>query len=70
VTLLKWGLIPLIVLGVAIGLWLILAKPNLLGFSGPNTAQSGAQPPNAAPAPALDPNDPRSRKADRLPGPS
>jgi len=70
VTLLKWGLIPLIVLGVAIGLWLWLAKPSLLGFSGPNTAQSGAQPPNAAPAPALDPNDPRSRKADRLPGPS
>jgi hypothetical protein len=70
VTLLKWGLVPLIVFGVAIGLWLWLAKPSLLGFSGPNTAQSGAKPPKAAPAPALDPNDPRSRKADRLPGPS
>jgi hypothetical protein len=69
VTLLKWGLIPLIVLGVAIGLWLWLAKPSLLGFSGSKTAQSGAKPPMAAP-PALDPNDPRSRKADRLPGPS
>jgi hypothetical protein len=69
VTLLKWGLIPLIVFGGAIGLWLWLAKPSLLGFSGQNTAQSGAKPPNAAP-PAPDPNDPRSRKADRLPGPS
>lgn len=69
VTLLKWGLIPLIVLGIATGLWLWLAKPSLLGFSGSKTAQSGAKPPKAAP-PALDPNDPRSRKADRLPGPS
>jgi len=69
VALLKWGLIPLLVFGVAIGLW--LAKPSLLGFSGPNTAQSGAKPPNAAPpAPNADPNDPRSRKTDRLPGPS
>jgi hypothetical protein len=69
VTLLKWGLIPLILLGIATGLWLWLAKPSLLGFSGSKTAESAAKPPKAAP-PALDPNDPRSRKADRLPGPS
>lgn len=71
-TLLKWGLITLIVFGVAIGLWLWFAKPSPLGSSGPTTAQSGAQPPKAAPPPApiTDPNDPRSRKADRLPGPS
>jgi hypothetical protein len=70
-TLLKWGLITLIVFGVAIGLWLWFAKPSPLGSSGPTTAQSGAQLPKAAPpAPITDPNDPRSRKADRLPGPS
>ncbi len=64
-TLVKWGLPVLIVLGVAFGLWKWLAGPALLG-SGPASAPGAS----SSGAPALDPNDPRSRKADRLPGPS
>ena len=59
--LLKWGLAALVGAALLFGLWTLLAKPGLLGSSGP-TAQSPAAP--------TDPNDPRSRKADRLPGPS
>jgi hypothetical protein len=57
---LKWGAVVLIVLGGAFALWKWLAEPALLG-SGP-TAKPGASAPSAP-----DPNDPRSRKADRLP---
>jgi hypothetical protein len=59
--LLKWGLVALVASALLFGLWTWFAKPGLLGFSGP-TVQS--------PAVTTDPNDPRSRKADRLPGPS
>jgi hypothetical protein len=62
--LVKWGLPVLIVLGVVFGLWKWLAGPALLGSgpaSTPGASSSGGP---------LDPNDPRSRKADRLPGPS
>lgn len=70
-TLLKWGVAALIASCVAFGLWMWLAKPSLFGSSGPSTSQSGAKTPEAAPpGPVTDPNDPRSRKADRLPGPS
>ena len=65
--LIKWGVVTLVTLGIAAGLWMWLAKPNLLG-SGKAPGQPGAKSTNKG-APA-DPNDPRSRKADRLPGPS
>jgi len=57
---LKWGAVVLIVLGGAFALWKWLAEPALLG-PGP-----AAKPGTSAPS-APDPNDPRSRKADRLP---
>jgi len=60
----KWGVVTLVVLGVAVGAWMWLAKPNLLGSG---TAPGAKSTNKAAPT---DPNDPRSRKADRLPGPS
>jgi hypothetical protein len=63
--LVKWGVVTLVILGVAAGLWMWLAKPNLLGQA---PGQPGAKSTDKG-APA-DPNDPRSRKADRLPGPS
>jgi hypothetical protein len=64
-SLIKWGVMVLIVVGVAAGLWFWLAKPSLVGSG--DTAPDGKSTNNA---PAADPNDPRSRKADRLPGPS
>jgi hypothetical protein len=63
----KWGVVTLVILGIAVGAWMWLAKPNLLG-SGKAPGQPGAKSTNQG-APS-DPNDPRSRKADRLPGPS
>jgi hypothetical protein len=56
---LKWGLGALIVSVVAFGLWMALTHAP--GPSGPGAgdAKSGT----------LDPDDPRSRKADRLPSP-
>jgi len=66
--LVKWGVVILVILGIAAGLWMWLAKPGLLGSSGPS-GQPGAKSSNKS-APPSDPNDPRSRKADRLPGPS
>jgi hypothetical protein len=65
--LLKWGLAVLAVLGVAFGLWHWLLGPSLFGSSKPQPGGKPAQ--GAQPSPG-DPNDPRSRKADRLPGPS
>jgi hypothetical protein len=43
-----------------------LSQPGLFGLFGP-AAQSGKEGP--PPAAIADPNDPRSRKADRLPSP-
>ena len=63
--LVKWGVVTLVVLGIAAGLWMWLAKPDLLG-SGNAPGEPGAKSKGAP----TDPNDPRSRKADRLPGPS
>ena len=60
----KWGVVTLVVLAIALGAWMWFAKPNLLGSGKAPGAKSTNK---AAPA---DPNDPRSRKADRLPGPS
>jgi hypothetical protein len=53
--LLKWGIGALIVSVVAFGLWMALSQmPVPSGLQSPGTG-------------ALDPDDPRSRKADRLP---
>jgi hypothetical protein len=56
--LLKWGIVLLLLAIMAVGGWLVLGH-----FKG----QVGFQLPKPA---ALDPDDPRSHKADRLPGPS
>ena len=60
--LLKWGIGALIVSVLAFGLWMVLSNP-----SGP----SGAKFPRFGDSQdrVLDPDDPRSRKADRLPSP-
>jgi hypothetical protein len=63
----NWGVVTLVILGIAVGAWIWLAQPNLLG-SGNAPDKPGAKSTNKG-APT-DPNDPRSRKADRLPGPS
>jgi len=55
--LLKWGIAALIVSVVAFGLWMALSQ-----MPGP----SGLQSPGSG---TLDPDDPRSRKTDRLPSP-
>jgi len=55
--LLKWGIGALIVSVVAFGLWMALSQmPGPSGLQSPGTG-------------ALDPDDPRSRKSDRLPSP-
>jgi len=64
----KWGVAALVILGIAAGLLLWLAKPGGLLGSGPG--QPGAKTSNKNAPTTTDPNDPRSRKADRLPGPS
>lgn len=61
--LLKWGIVTLLVLGLGFGVWMLLDEPGLFG---PSPAQTGAN----APAKPLDPDDPRSRKTDRLPSPN
>ena len=63
--LLKWGVAALAVSGIAFGLWMVLADPDPFGSL--NSAQSGSK---SSPDKVLDPDDPRSRKADRLPGAS
>ena len=60
--LLKWGAAGLLVLGMGIGLWMWLDEPSLLGSA---PSQSGSTPDKP-----LDPDDPRNRKADRLPSPN
>lgn len=59
--LLKWGVVALILSVMAFGLWMVLGK-----VPGPPGASPGAA--DQADR-ALDPDDPRSRKADRLPSP-
>jgi hypothetical protein len=66
--LIKWGVAALVILGIAAGLWFWLAKPG--GLLGPSSGQPGAKSSSKTSPTATDPNDPRSRKADRLPGPS
>jgi hypothetical protein len=66
--LIKWGVAALVILGIAAGLWFWLAKPG--GLLGPSTGQPGAKSSSKTAPTTTDPNDPRSRKADRLPGPS
>jgi len=58
--LLKWGIGALIVSVVAFGLWFALSQaPIPSGIPGLGDGQSDT----------LDPDDPRSRKSDRLPSP-
>jgi len=56
--LLKWGLVALIVSLIAFGLWMAL------GSLPESDLQTSTSPDSA---PVLDPDDPRSRKSDRLP---
>ena len=63
--LLKWGVVALAVSALAFGLWMVLADLDPSGSL--NSAQSGSK---SSPDKVLDPDDPRSRKADRLPGAS
>jgi hypothetical protein len=63
--LLKWGVVALAISAIAFGLWMVLADPDPFGSL--NSAQSGSK---SSPDKVLDPDDPRSRKADRLPGAS
>jgi len=63
----KWGLVALVIVGIAAGLWIWLAKRSPVG-PGAGPGQPGAKSTNNGPP--TGPNDPRSRKADRLPGPS
>ena len=58
--LLKWGVIALLIAIMAFGAWLVLGSIN--GPSGVKSPNTGSQ--------TLDPDDPRSRKADKLQGPS
>ena len=66
-TIVKWGVVALVIVGIAAGVWMWLAKPSPLG-PGSNPGQPGAK--SSDKGAPTDPNDPRSRKADRLPGPS
>jgi hypothetical protein len=58
--LLKWGLVALLVSLIAFGIWYALGE-----ISGPSDTETSN--PNDTSTPVLDPDDPRSRKADRLP---
>jgi hypothetical protein len=60
--LVKWGVAALIVAGAAFGLWTLLSGHGLVGSSTPSGAKTSGQ--------VLDPDDPRSHKADRLPSPN
>jgi hypothetical protein len=63
--LLRWAIVLLLASAAAFGLWMWFSQSGLFGLLGPS-AESGKEHPPAA---STDPNDPRSRKADRLPGP-
>ncbi|MEM7398205.1 MAG: hypothetical protein AAF354_04610, partial [Pseudomonadota bacterium] len=56
--LLKWGIVGLLAVVLLLGLWMVLG-----GSSGEGGLSSGF----STSDPVLDPDDPRSRKADRLP---
>lgn len=56
--LLKWGLVTLLIAIMAVGGWMVLG--SVRGSGGLQSSKPGV----------LDPDDPRSRKADRLQGPS
>jgi len=56
--LLKWGLGALVASVILVGLWMALSDS-----SGPNLSSGSS----STSDPVLDPDDPRSRKADRLP---
>ena len=56
--LLKWGLVTLLIVIMAAGGWMVLG--SVRGSGGLQSSKPGV----------LDPDDPRSRKADRLQGPS
>jgi uncharacterized membrane protein len=58
--LLKWGVIALLIAIMAFGAWLVLGSIN--SPSGVKSPSTGSH--------TLDPDDPRSRKADKLQGPS
>jgi hypothetical protein len=60
--LLKWAIGALIVSVLAFGLWIVLSKSS--GPSGAISSGTGDTQDRV-----LDPDDPRSRKADRLPSP-
>jgi hypothetical protein len=62
--LVKWSVVGLLVLALGVGVWMLLEEPSLFG---PSTSQSGAKP--TGPGNPLDSDDPRNRKADRLPSP-
>ena len=62
--LLKWGVMALIVSAAIFGLWLAFGDSS----SPPRPTQPGSKLPEASDR-VLDPDDPRSRKADRLPSP-
>jgi hypothetical protein len=59
--LLKWGIVALLVSGLLFGLWSLLSGSSLLNFVTSLSSDSGKP---------LDPDDPRSQKADRLPSPN
>jgi hypothetical protein len=59
--LLKWGIVALLLSVMAFGLWMVLGKSPGPSAENPGAADSADR--------ALDPDDPRSRKADRLPSP-
>jgi hypothetical protein len=61
--LLKWGIVALVVSAAVFGLWLFLGDS-----SEPPRPKAGDQAPQSTDT-APDPDDPRSRKADRLPSP-
>jgi hypothetical protein len=56
---LKWGLGALLISVVAFGVWFALSQAPDLSAPGIGNGESGT----------LDPDDPRSRKQDRLPTP-
>ena len=62
--LLKWGIVALVVSAAVFGLWLFLGDS-----SEPPRPKAGDQAPQSTDT-APDPDDPRSRKADRLPSPN
>jgi hypothetical protein len=60
--LLKWGALTLLVLGLGVGLWMLLHDAGLFGPATPQMGQKAG-----SPGKPFDPDDPRNRKADRLP---